>query len=111
MKNIIFTKCILIGKSESELKEIEIQLKDFQNPSKDKIYYYFNSILGIKLQDDNFDNNYFTSLGQIVSDRHRIAHSDPLLGTIQHLKSLNDVKKHYIEIQKFISKLCELTSC
>lgn len=111
VKNIIFTKCRLSDKSESEIKEIEKQLKEFQNPSKEKIYYYFNNILGIDLQDDNFDNNQFTALGQIVNDRHKIAHSDPFLGAVQYLKSLNEVKKHYFEIKKFVSKLCELTSC
>ncbi len=111
VKNIIFTKCRLSYKSESEIKEIEKQLKEFQTPSKEKIYYYFNNILGIDLQDDNFDNNQFTALGQIVNDRHKIAHSDPFLGAVQYLKSLNEVKKHYSEIKKFVSKLCELTSC
>lgn len=111
VKNIIFTKSKLSGKNENEIKEIENQLKKFQNPSKEKIYYYFNNILDMELYDYNFDNSHFTALGQIVNDRNKIAHSDPFLETIQHLKSLNEVKKHYSEIKKFVSKLCELTSC
>ncbi len=92
------------------MQGIEIKLKDFQNPSKEKIYFYYKDILNIELNDSDFNNNHFTALGQIVKDRHRIAHSDHLLETVHYLKTLDDVKKHYIEIQDFISKLCEITT-
>lgn len=110
VKNIIYTKSKLLGKSDDDIKNIESQLKDFQNPSKVKIFDYFNTILGIQLKDDDFNNTQFTALGQIVKDRHRIAHSDHFLGTIHHLKSLDDVKKHYSEIKIFISDLCKITN-
>lgn len=112
VKNIIYTKYRLLGKSESEIKQIESQLKKFQNPSKDKIFFYFNNILNIQLNMEDFDDNQFSALGQIVTDRHRIAHSDHVLSTMQNLKSLDDVKKHYNEIKIFISELCRIiNSC
>ena len=49
VKNIIHTKCQLLGKTESEIEEIEKNLKFFQNPSKEKIYEHFKDILGIEL--------------------------------------------------------------
>lgn len=110
IKNIIYTKCKVLGKSQIEMQEIETKLKDFQNPIKESIYSYYRDILNIELNDSAFNNNHFTALGQIVNDRHRIAHSDHLLETIQYLKTLDDVKKHYIEIKDFISKLCEITT-
>lgn len=110
VKNIIYTKCKILGKSQSDIDEIEKKLKNFQTPSKEKIFFYYKDILNINLNNSDFNNNHFTALGQIVDDRHRIAHSDHLLETVQYLKTLNDVKKHYIEIQNFISKLCEITT-
>jgi hypothetical protein len=98
------------GKSKSEIEDIERNLKLFQNPSKEKIYGHFNDILGIELDDGYFDNDHFTSLGQVVNDRHKITHSDHFLDTMQYLKSLEDVKKHYLNIKEFIIKLCEITS-
>ena len=110
VKNIIHTKCQLSGKNKVEIADIEKKLNRFQNPSKEKIYGQFSDILGIKLDDEYFDNNHFASLGQIVKDRHQIAHSDHFLDTMQYLKSLEDVKKHYLNIKEFIIKLCEITS-
>ncbi|MDY6894093.1 MAG: HEPN domain-containing protein [Thermotogota bacterium] len=110
VKNIIHTKCNLLGKTESEIEEIEKNLKSFQNPSKEIINRYFKDILGIELDGEDFDNDYFASLGQIVNDRHKIAHSDHFLDTLQYLKSLDDVKKHYLNIKEFIAKLCEIIS-
>lgn len=110
VKNIIHTKCQLLGKSKSEIEAIERNLKFFQNPSKEKIYVHFNDLLGIELDDACFDNDHFASLGQIVNDRHKIAHSDHFLDTMQYLKSLEDIKKHYLNIKEFIIKLCEITS-
>ncbi|CAD7778025.1 MAG: hypothetical protein KBONHNOK_01082 [Candidatus Methanoperedenaceae archaeon GB50] len=110
VKNIIYTKCKLLGKTESEIGEIEEKLKFFQNPSKEKIYERFKDILGIELDGEDFDNDHFASLGQIVNDRHKIVHSDHFLDTMQYLKSLEDVKKHYLNIKDFIAKLCEIAS-
>ena len=110
VKNIIHTKCQLSGKNKVEIADIEKKLNRFQNPSKEKIYGQFSDILGIKLDDEYFDNNHFASLGQIVKDRHQIAHSDHFIDTMQYLKSLEDVKKHYLNIKEFIIKLCEITS-
>lgn len=108
VKNIIYTKYRLLGKSETEIKQIETQLRDFQNPNKDKIFFYFDDILNIQLNEEVFDDNQFSALGQIVNDRHRIAHSDHVLSTMQHLKSLDDIKKHYNEIKIFVSELCRI---
>lgn len=110
VKNLIYTKCKVLGKSQNEMEEIESQLRDFQNPSKESIYLYYRNILNIELNNSDFKNDHFTALGQIVNDRHKIAHSDHLLETVLYLKTLDDVKKHYIEIKDFISKLCEITS-
>lgn len=109
VKNIIYTKCRLLGKSDNEIKEIEIELKKFQNPDRDKIFACFDDILNIQLNKDDFDNDQFGALGQIVQDRHRIAHSDHLLSTMQYLKSLDDIKKHYYEIKILVSELCRMT--
>ena len=112
VKNIIYTKSRLLGKSESEIKQIETQLRDFQNPNKEKIFFYFDDILNIQLNKEVFDDNQFGALGQIVKDRHRIAHSDHLLSTMQYLKSLDDIKKHYNDIKIFVSELCKIiNSC
>ena len=110
LKNIIHTKCHLLGKNESEIEEIEKNLKSFQNPLKEKIYGDFKDIFGIELDGEDFDNDHFASLGQIVKDRHKIAHSDHFLDTMQYLKSVDDVKKHYLNIKEFIAKLCEIIS-
>ena len=110
VKNIIYTKSRLLGKSDSEIRQIEIQLRDFQNPNKVKIFSYFDDILNIQLDDDVFDGNQFSALGQILKDRHRIAHSDHDLSTVQYLKSLDDIKKHYKEIKIFVSELCKITN-
>ena len=70
---------------------------------------YYKDILNIDLNNSDFNNDQFTALGQIVENRHLIAHSDGLLETIQYLKTLDDIEKHYKEIQNFISNLCEIT--
>lgn len=110
VKNIILTKCKILGKSQIEIKDIKKKLKDFQTPSKENIFLYYKDILNINLNNSDFTNDHFTALGQIVENRHLIAHSDDLLETIQYLKTLDDVEKHYNEIQNFISKLCEITT-
>ena len=110
VKNIIYTKYSLLGKSESEIKQIETQLRNFQNPDKEKIFSYFDDILDVKLIEEDFDNNQFSALGQIVNDRHRIAHSDHVLSNMQYLKSLEDIKKHYHEIKIFVSELCRIVN-
>lgn len=110
VKNIIHTKYITSGKSAGEIEQIEGKLKSFQNPEKEKIFRFFDDILNIELTDDDFDNNQFSALGQIVNDRHRIAHSDHVLTNTQYLKSLEDIKKHYYEIKIFISELCRITN-
>jgi hypothetical protein len=112
IKEIIFNKCKLKSSDIVYLNEIQQTLQDFQNPTKDKIYSFFNTVLDVKLEDGNFKKIHFEALGQILNDRHRIAHSQkhyPYLSTIQHLKSLNDIKIHYENVKDFISKLCELT--
>ena len=112
VKNIIYTKYGLLGKNKNEIEHIESELKKFQNPSKDKIFFYFNDILGIQLNNNDFDTKQFSALSEIVKDRHKIAHSNHDLNTVQRLKSLNDVKKHYNEIKIFVSELCRITdSC
>jgi len=112
VKNIIYTKSRLLGKSEIEIKQIETQLKNFQTPTKEKIFVSFDDILNIQLNEEFFDKNQFSALGQIVNDRHRIAHSDHVLSTVQYLKSLDDIKKHYNEIKIFVSELCRIiNSC
>ena len=88
----------------------EAQLRDFQNPNKEKIFYYFDDILNIQLNEEIFDDNQFGALGQIVNDRHRIAHSDHVLSNMQYLKSLEDIKKHYHEIKIFVSELCRIVN-
>jgi hypothetical protein len=109
IKNIIYTKCKVLGKSQNEMQEIETKIKQFQNPSWEKICFYYEDILSIELNNTDFTTNHFIALSQIVKDRNRFAHSDHLLETVPNLKTLDDVKKHYIEIKDFISKLCEIT--
>lgn len=115
IKNIIHTKSKVLGKNRDEIKQIESILKGFQNPTKDKIHDIFYETLDIELDLQDFDPIYFSSLGQIVTDRHKIAHSpyfEPYFDDGKYLKSLDDIKKHYIDIKKFIVKLCEITdSC
>jgi hypothetical protein len=53
---------------------------------------------------------HFTSLGQILGDRHKFAHSDPLLSNDQVSKSLSDVKKHYENVKDFVAKLCTIVA-
>ncbi|KAF5422030.1 MAG: hypothetical protein C5S45_02935 [Candidatus Methanocomedens sp.] len=115
IKNIIHTKSKVLGKNRDEIQQIESILKEFQNPTKEKIYDIFYKTLNIELKCQDFDSRYFSALGQIVTDRHKIAHSphlEPFFDDRQYLKSLEDIKKHYICIKKFIAKLCEVTdSC
>ena len=110
IKNIVYTKCSILHKSEAEMEEIVKKLDEFQNPNKEKIFTCFNEILSIELKADDFSEEQFTSLNQIVKDRHRIAHSDYDLKAVQAIKSLPDVEKHYNNIKEFISKICEIVS-
>jgi hypothetical protein len=113
IKEIIFNKCQIKNNDQSYLKDIQKKLQTFQNPSKEDIFLLFTEFLSIKLEEQNLQNVYFEALGQILTDRHRIAHSQkhyPFLSTAQYLKSLNDIKKHYENVKALISELCELAN-
>jgi hypothetical protein len=112
IKNIIYTKLKLRGKTKEELEDLRAKLKEFQNPEKTKIYELFKETLSIEIKDEDFGeerNDLFTAIGQIVGDRHKIAHSNESLQIDPAMKTLEELEKHYINIKKFVSKLCEIT--
>jgi 6-pyruvoyl-tetrahydropterin synthase len=114
IKEIIFNKCKLKNNDQIYLNEIQKILKNFQNPTRENIYKFFSYVLDINLENNNFKNIHFTALGQILKDRHKIAHSQtdhPFLSTYQNLQSLNDIKKHYENVKDFISKLLRTSKC
>jgi hypothetical protein len=112
IKNIIYTKSRLRGKTSEELALLVTELRGFQNPEKFKVYECFKKYLSIDLKDEDFgenNNNLFTSIGQMVGDRHKIAHSNETLQMDTVMKTLEEVEKHYINIKEFVSKLCEIS--
>jgi hypothetical protein len=112
IKNIIYTKSMLRENDVGQLEEVRKKLKDFQNPEKSKIYNCFKEHLNIEIKDEDFGenaNDLFTAIGQIVGDRHKIAHSDETLQLDPTMKTLEEVEKHYINVKKFVSRLCEIS--
>lgn len=110
IKNLIFTKAILNELDPAKRTEIDEILKKFQNPTSDKIITCIKDTVDIEINKSDFTDEQLNALGIIMNDRHKIAHSDETIESVQSIKSLTELEKHYNEIKKLIEKICDIFS-
>ncbi|MCX7748568.1 MAG: hypothetical protein N2645_17020 [Clostridia bacterium] len=114
VKHIVYNCCIMRGDDHIKLKEIEIQLKKFNNPEFKYIKEILKRILDFDItmgiRDAHFNQRDIDYLDQIVQNRHRNVHAsyDSTEWYNQNKKDLSDFEKEYegmVKIVAFLDKI------
>lgn len=111
VKHIVFNCCKIKGYSQTQLAQLEQNLKKFNNPEFSNIKALFDSELGYDITDGlrngQISGTDVTFLNQIVQNRHRNVHATPDSSEWynQNQKDLSNFMQEYPGLLKIVEYL------